>query len=72
LNAMLGKNVIHTVTDESTTTYPNGFINEAFLKRHIDDFSKHFYLCGPPKMVEALQDCLKKLGARPDAVIFEK
>jgi ferredoxin-NADP reductase len=72
LNTILGENVIHAITDEPTSNYHYGFINEAFLKGNIDDFSKHFYLCGPPKMVEALQDCLTKLGAKPDAVIFEK
>ncbi len=72
LYAILGKNVIHTITDEPKTDYHYGFINEAFLKKNIDDFGKHFYLCGPPKMVEALLDCLTKLGAKPDAVIFEK
>lgn len=72
LHDILGKNVIHTITDEATTAYHNGLINEAFLKANIDDFSKHFYLCGPPKMVEALQECITKLGAEPEGIIFEK
>ena len=72
LNSILGKNAIHTITDEPTNKYHNGFINEQFLKDNIDDFRKHFYLCGPPKMIEALENSLIKLGASPDAVIFEK
>jgi ferredoxin-NADP reductase len=72
LTSMLGENAIYTVTDGTTNKYYQGHINEEFLKRHIEDFSKHFYLCGPPKMVEALEDCLVKLGASPEAVVFEK
>ncbi|HEV7331718.1 MAG TPA: flavodoxin reductase [Flavisolibacter sp.] len=72
LTSMLGENAIYTVTDEQTRKHHYGFINEALLKANIDDFSKHFYLCGPPKMVEALEDCLVKLGASPEAVVFEK
>ena len=72
LSSILGNNAIHAITDELTDKYHHGFINEQFLKENIDDFSKHFYLCGPPKMVEALQDTLVKLGASPEAVVFEK
>jgi ferredoxin-NADP reductase len=72
LTSMLGKNVICTITDEQTQKHHYGFIDEAFLKAHIDDLGRHFYLCGPPKMVEALQDCLVKLGASSEAVVFEK
>jgi hypothetical protein len=72
LTSMLGENAIYTVTATDTTKYYPGYINEAFLKNNIKDFSKHFYLCGPPQMVENLQDCLTKLGASPEAVVFEK
>jgi ferredoxin-NADP reductase len=73
LTAMLNGNAVYVITDEpAKTPYHNGFINEQFLKEHVDDFSKHFYLCGPPKMIEAMQEVLTKLGAAPDAVIFEK
>lgn len=72
LNCILGENVIYTITDEPTNNYHTGFINEAFIKKHVDDFSKPFYLCGPPQMVEALTHCLTKLGASSDAIVFEK
>jgi ferredoxin-NADP reductase len=72
LTAMLGPDAIYTITGEHTNNYHNGHIDEAFLKTYVEDFSKHFYLCGPPKMVEALQLILARLGACPEAVIFEK
>ena len=72
LTAMLGPNAIYSITDAHSIKYYNGFINEEFLKTHIENFSKHFYLCGPPKMVESLQDCLIKLGALPETLVFEQ
>lgn len=72
LGQILGKNVIHVITDAKSNDHLNGMINEEFLKRNIVDFSRFFYLCGPPRMVGAVGDCLEKLGARPDSVVFEK
>ena len=72
LVSMLNGSTLFTITDEPSKKYHTGFINEQFLRENVDDFSKHFYLCGPPKMVEALQDTLLKLGASPDTVVFEK
>lgn len=72
LTAMLKDNALYVLSDEPDKVHYSGYIDEAFLKKHVDDFSKHFYLCGPPKMIESLQDILKKLGASPDAVVFEK
>ena len=70
--SMLNDNAVFAITHEPSNKYYNGFINEQFLQQNVDDFGKHFYLCGPPAMVEALQDILGKLGASPDAVVFEK
>ncbi|MCU7550474.1 FAD-binding oxidoreductase [Chitinophagaceae bacterium LB-8] len=72
LTSMLGPNAIFIITDEQSERYQHGYINEQFLKDNIDDLTKHFYLCGPPKMIENVQDCLVKLGAFPEAVVFEK
>ena len=72
LTSIMGKNAIYIVTDENSSKYLNGFINEEFLKKNIKDFSRKFYVCGPPKMVESLNETLVKLGASPDSVVFEK
>ncbi len=72
LTSLLGPNAVYTITDQPGTQHHKGMINEQFLKKYISDFEKHFYLCGPPKMVEALTDCLTKMGASPKAVVFEK
>lgn len=70
--SMLHDSAVYTITDEPSKFYHNGFINEDFLMSHVDDFSKHFYICGPPKMVDVMQELLGKLGASPEAVVFEK
>lgn len=72
LTAMLCSNAIYSITNEHSYKYHKGYINEEFLKTYVEDFRKHFYLCGPPLMVETLQNILVKLGASPEAVIFEK
>lgn len=71
-NSILGNNVVHVITNDVNTKYSTGYINEEFLRDNVTDFSKNFYLCGPPKMVEAMQELLSKLGASTDAVVFEK
>jgi ferredoxin-NADP reductase len=72
LSSILGANALFVITDEKNDKYHSGFINEEFLRKHVDDFSGHFYLCGPPKMIEAMQQVLTRLGASPDSVVFEK
>ena len=69
---MMGEHAKFVITDEPDSSYYNGYINEEFLKKEVTDFSRNFYLCGPPKMVEALTDTLQKLGASTDSVVFEK
>ena len=62
----------HVITDEQDPALGKGFIDKAFLKKEIKDFKKNFYICGPDKMVSALTSTLTELGAKPDAVVFEK
>jgi len=42
------------------------------LRKHINDFNKNFYVCGPDLMVQEITNTLLKLGAIPETVIFEK
>lgn len=72
LKSLLGDQAVFLVTEEKSDRYYNGYINEAFLKERIRDFSRHFYLCGPPGMVESLQEILARLGASSESVVFEK
>jgi ferredoxin-NADP reductase len=72
LTAMLGKKAVYLLTQENDNKYHHGHIDEQFLKSNIEDFKKHFYVCGPEKMIEDIKAILLKLGASPDTVVFEK
>jgi NAD(P)H-flavin reductase len=71
-NAIMGSNAVYTLTNEQNNKYLHERINEEFLKKHIQNFSKHFYVCGPDAMVLDITNMLIKLGVVPDAVVFEK
>jgi ferredoxin-NADP reductase len=72
LTSILGKNARYLLTREKKTGYPNMFINIDFLRSQITDFSRHFYVCGPDKMIADINSALQKLGAQADLVVFEK
>jgi len=72
LEGILKSNAVFIVTHDSAGNAKTTRINEIYLKETIKDFSKHFYICGPDKMVSELSDILVRLGAKPDAVVFEK
>ena len=72
LSGMLGKNALYIITGEKTSQYHNDFLNEAFFDKQNLDINKHFYVCGPPKMIEAVNEILQKKGAKTDNVVFEK
>jgi hypothetical protein len=71
-NEMLGLNFINTLTVEKKEGYENSRIDFNFLKDKIDNFKQHFYVCGPPEFVKAISEALTQLGAKTDAVVFEK
>lgn len=71
LDSMLGKKATYVITNQKDTQFTNAYIDEDFLKKHIEDFDEKFYVCGPPKMTEEIGDILEKLGADPDAVTLD-
>ncbi|WP_276132073.1 FAD-binding oxidoreductase [Polluticoccus soli] len=72
LHEMLGDNAIYTVTDGNDANHLHERIDSTFLEKRVDDFSKHFYVCGPDPMIAAIREILEGHGASPDAVVFEK
>jgi ferredoxin-NADP reductase len=38
----------------------------------VPDFTGQFYLCGPDPMVAELRETLERLGAKTDALTWEK
>jgi Na+-transporting NADH:ubiquinone oxidoreductase subunit NqrF len=41
------------------------------MKRFIVE-KQNFYVCGPPKFVEAITKILRKLGAKVDSIVIEE
>ena len=72
LEEILKENVFFIITQQNSGSEKAVRINEEYLRENIKDFSRHFYICGPDKMVSVLSDTLVRLGAKPDAVVFEK
>ena len=72
LKFILGENAHFTISRQKDSKYDQRRIDENFLKAEVNDFSKHFYVCGPDPMVLALTEMLKKLGASADTIVFEK
>jgi ferredoxin-NADP reductase len=70
--AMAGLACVFTVTDEPAPGLESRRIDRAFLEAKVADFSQHFYVCGPPQMVEDIKGHLAALGGRTDAIVFEQ
>lgn len=68
---MLGKNFINVITQDKTEGYEHDMVDENFLRKHIQNFHQHFYICGPDPMVKALQQALVNLGAGEELVVVE-
>lgn len=69
---ILGENAVYVLTKEYDPSYRKGPIDKTFLQKEIKDFSRPFYVCGPDQMVADLSKTLEELGAKPEAVVFEK
>jgi hypothetical protein len=69
---MLGPNVVFILTHEGLENERSKRINLDFLKENVVSFDKHFYICGPDKMVTDLNEVLVHLGAKAESVVFEK
>jgi len=64
--------LVLTLTREELPGYEQGHIDESLIKKCVNDFSKPFYVCGPPPMLGALQKLLPTLGVQAEEIVFEK
>jgi hypothetical protein len=71
LRYMLGDAFINILSDEKDIGYFHGMITEDFLKTNIGDFSRNFYLCGPPPMIDAVKIQLANLGVKENSITLE-
>lgn len=66
------KNLFLVLTREDNPDFLHGRVDEAFLKKYIQNFDQNFYVCGPKGMVADLKSILVGLGASQQAFVFEK
>lgn len=69
---LLGDQFTSILAEEKAAGSEHGMIDKDFLKKHIQDFSQKFYVCGPDQMVKDISAQLESLGADPDGITFEK
>jgi len=72
LRHYLGDQARFVCTRESDCHCEPQRIDNNFLQNTLTDLSQHFYICGPPPFVEAVNSALRELGAEPDALVFER
>ncbi len=72
LEDMLGDQTILILTNENNEAFTGGLIDEAFIKTHVTDFSRNFYVCGPDAMVTDINKILQQSGVQADTLVFEK
>ena len=68
---LLGKDFINILSDEFADGYYHGMVSEDFLKATVSDFSRKFYVCGPPPMMAAVKSQLANLGIGKDSIVVE-
>lgn len=68
---ILGNNFINILSDEEVDGYHHGYVDEKLLEKYLDVENDHVYLCGPPPMMDAVQNSLTKLGFSGDKMIVE-
>ncbi|MFO7744858.1 MAG: flavodoxin reductase [Psychroflexus sp.] len=71
LEKMLDSNFINILSEEETEEYAHGHIDKTFLKDHVLNLDRKFYICGPPPMVESVVDDLKEIGVKDEDIIIE-
>ncbi len=71
LTALLNGDFLNVLSDEKVEGYVHGMITEMLLKENITGEDNKFYVCGPPPMMDAIQNYLKNLGVGENAVVVE-
>lgn len=69
---ILGKNFINILSDEKIDEYAYGFITEDFLKQSGIDLTKYVYVCGPPPMMNAIEQQLLNLKMDKQLIVKEE
>ncbi len=69
---ILGTNFINILSEEKVPGYANGQVTENFISANNGGKNRKYYVCGPPGMMNAVQDQLSNLGVSEDCITTEK
>ena len=69
--SMLGQNFINILSNDLSEGFEHGQINEEFLKAHGVNDHEYIYLCGPTPMMESIEEQLRNLNVKEDAIVKE-
>ncbi|HRO46986.1 flavodoxin reductase [Agriterribacter sp.] len=68
---LLGNNFINILSDEKIANYEHGFISADLIKKHTNEHSQYFYLCGPEPMMQVVEKHLSSLGIADSFIVKE-
>ena len=68
---LLGENFINVLSDENVKGCENGYITSEIIKKYVNGNSDLYYLCGPPPMMNAVNESLITLGVNENKIIKE-
>ena len=68
---MLGENFINILSNDESEGFEHGQINLEFLKAQGVNDHEYIYLCGPSPMMESIEEQLRKLNVKEDAIVKE-
>ncbi|MFH2220072.1 MAG: NADH:ubiquinone reductase (Na(+)-transporting) subunit F [Pseudomonadota bacterium] len=57
---------------EGMTGYIHQCLYDHYLGKHEDPTEIEYYLCGPPMMIDAIEDMLDNLGVDPEMIAYDK
>lgn len=69
---LLGSKFINVLSDEKKDGFEHGYITKEIIKNQIQNKNIHFYLCGPPPMMDAVVKQLSDLGIDDSHIIKEQ
>lgn len=71
-DTILGDKAQYIITDQKDTDYQHAYLNRDLLKSKIKSLDQYFYVCGPPKMIDAVVDALKEIGVKDEKLVMEE
>jgi len=68
---MLGEKFVNILSNDQTEGFQHGLINEEFLNKQGVSNYKYIYLYGPEPMMKSIEEQLRNLNVKEDAIVKE-